>query len=184
MTEECVDGNDIFLNDVWSLYFHDPNDANWTHSSYVHLGDVSTVDDFWNHHHCYKQHANKAMFFMMREHVFPSWDDPCNLRGGCLSIKVLKDEMPKFWEDLCIKLLGEDLLVDEHKDKWDHINGISTSPKKHFCIVKIWLQSTEELAHKKYYKFLNNYYGDIIFKSNLDNISNDVNKATHNQEGA
>jgi hypothetical protein len=172
---------DIFLNDVWSVYFHDPNNTNWTHSSYIHMGEISTVDDFWNHHKNYINHANKAMFFIMREHVFPSWDDPSNIRGGCLSIKVLKDEMPKFWEDLCIRTLGEDVLTDNVKDKWQLINGISTSPKKHFCIVKIWLQTTEDLANKKLFRIMNNYYGDILFKSNMDNISNDVNK---NQEAS
>jgi len=166
---------DIFLNDVWSIYFHDPNDANWTHSSYVHMGDISTVDDFWNHHVLYKENAHKAMFFIMREHIFPSWDDPLNLKGGCLSIKVLKDEMGKFWEDLCIKLLGETLLVDDKKHLWSQINGISTSPKKHFCIIKIWLQ-TDELSNKKFFNLLNTYYGDILFKHNLDNINNDANK--------
>ena len=165
--------SELYLNDIWTVYFHDPNDTDWTHSSYINLGNISTVDDFWNHHVGYREHAHKGMFFIMREHVFPSWDDPCNLTGGCLSIKVLKDDMNKFWEDLAIKMLGEDLLVDGYKDKWSCVNGISTSPKKHFCIIKIWLQN-DELSNKSFFNLLLDYHGDILYKSNQDNISNDV----------
>ena len=166
---------DIYLNDVWSVYFHDPNDTDWNHSSYVNMGNISTVDDFWNHTMSNKETVHKGMFFIMREHIFPCWDDPSNITGGCLSIKVLKEEMHKFWEDLCIKMLGECLLVDEKKDMWNNINGISTSPKKHFCIIKIWLQN-DDFNKKEFFNLYPEYYGDIIYKSNIDNISNDGNK--------
>lgn len=169
---------DLFLNDVWSIYFHDPNDSNWTHSSYVHLGDISSVNDYWNHALASKDNIHKGMFFIMREHVFPAWDDPCNLKGGCLSLKVLKDDMQRFWEDLCIKLLGEMLVLNRASDiDWSKVNGISTSPKKHFCIVKIWLQD-QDLNNKKYFDIMESYHGDILYKSNLDNIANDVQKET------
>jgi hypothetical protein len=148
---------------------------NWTHSSYVNLGNISTVDDFWNHATQFKDHIHKGMFFLMREHVFPCWDDQANLNGGCFSIKILKDDMPMFWEDLCVKLLGETLLNKEHADKWDIVNGISTSPKKHFCIIKIWLKSLD-FTDKQCFDLLPNYYGDILFKSNIESINNDTNK--------
>lgn len=167
--------DDIFLNDIWSIYFHDPNDQNWTHDSYINLGSISTVDDYLNHHTIYKDNIQKGMFFIMREHVFPSWDDPCNIKGGCLSIKVLKDEMYTFWEDLSIKLLGEELLVEDMREHWDEVTGISTSPKKHFCIIKIWIKS-DTLSNKKFFNLSQTYYGDIIYKSNMDNITNDSNK--------
>lgn len=169
------DEDDVFLNDVWSLYFHDPNDMNWTNSSYLNLGTISTVHDFWNHSLCLKDNVHKGMFFLMREHVFPCWDDPSNISGGCFSVKVLKDDMSTFWEDLCIKILGETLLKDGKRDMWNVVNGISTSPKKHFCIIKIWLGNLE-LNDKSFFDIMPNYYGDLLFKSNLDNITNDVNK--------
>lgn len=173
MSEDGEKSNDIYLNDVWTMYFHDPNDMNWTNESYINTGNISTVDDFWNHSKHTNCHIHKGMFFLMREHVFPYWDDPLNIHGGCFSIKVLKDDMSIYWEDICIKLLGETLLNDP--EKWDLINGISTSPKKHFCIVKIWTRNVD-LANedpKKCFNLLPNYHGDILFKSNMENISND-----------
>lgn len=172
--------DETFLNDIWTVYFHDPNNHDWTHSSYVNMGNISTIEDFWGHCNVAKENIHKGMFFVMREHVFPAWDDPSNIHGGCLSIKVLKDEMYKFWEDLSIRMLGEDLLVDAKKEMWDHVNGISTSPKKHFCIIKIWLKSDDLVPsgnNKGFFNLLPGYYGDVIYKSNLENISNDSNKA-------
>lgn len=171
-----MDDEEVFLNDTWMLYFHDPNDPDWTHPSYVNVGTIGSVQEFWHHHKCYKPQVQKGMFFLMREGIFPAWDDPANIHGGCMSIKVLKDDMPAFWEELCIKLLGEDLLVDEKKECWNNVNGISTSPKKHFCIIKIWLRGNDLVAAENF-NIAGSYYGDILYKSNLDNISNDVNKA-------
>lgn len=163
---------EVFLNDIWTMYFHDPNDPNWTNSSYVNMGNISTIDEFWNHFNTLKDNAHKGMFFLMREHVFPCWDDPFNINGGCLSIKVLKEDMYSFLEDVCIKILGESMLTGSKSDMWNCINGVSSSPKKHFCIIKIWLKN-DEINNKSFFDLSPMYYGDVIFKSNVDNIAND-----------
>ena len=43
-----MNGNndDVFLNDCWSIYFHDPYDINWDDKSYKMLGQISTVKDY------------------------------------------------------------------------------------------------------------------------------------------
>ena len=99
----------LFLNDLWSLYFHDPSDTDWNMKSYKRLANISSVEEFWQHHDCYIEKVHQGMFFIMREHIFPCWDDPNNINGGCLSIKVLKENMKVFWEDICIKMMGESL---------------------------------------------------------------------------
>lgn len=162
------------LDDTWTMYFHDPNNLNWNIDSYINLGTISCIEDYWNHYHLYKDNAHKAMFFLMREHVFPCWDDPYNIKGGCLSVKVLKENMLEFWEDCTVKLLSEDLLKQDYKKHHIDINGISTSPKKHFCIIKIWITSDSIITDKNFYNFKNIYHGDIIYKLNLENISNQV----------
>lgn len=160
------------LNDIWNIYFHDPFDEDWTISSYKRISSMSTVEEFWQNHECLKPHIHKGMFFVMREAVFPNWDDAANINGGCLSIKIFKELMYELWEEICIKMLGETLLKEEYRDKWNSINGISTSPKKHFCILKIWLKDCS-LADKNYFDISSKYYGDILYKSNIENISND-----------
>ena len=114
----------------------------------------------------------------MREHVFPSWDCHENINGGVLSIKILKDYLPSFLQKLIFNLLGEILLKPEHKNLTQCINGISTSPKKHFCIVKIWI-SNNTLNNKSFFNIPENYHGDIIYKSNRDNITNENIRLTN-----
>ena len=162
---------DTYLNDVWNLYFHDPYDVNWNNSSYIRLGTIGSVDDFWMHHTCLKPNLAKGMFFMMRDGIFPAWDASPNINGGCLSIKVLKEFLPELWEDIVIKILGETIVKEPQRvDAWSSINGISTSPKKHFCIIKLWLKD-KVLSSKDYFHILPKYHGDIIFKSNMDYIA-------------
>jgi hypothetical protein len=56
----------------------------------------------------------------MREYVFPCWDDINNINGGCLSNKILKDQLD--FKDLTIKLLGEKKRFKRRKkDLWDVI---------------------------------------------------------------
>jgi hypothetical protein len=172
---EMAEQQETYLNDVWNFYFHDPYDSNWKNESYKLLGTVSTVEEFWQHHSLIKPDVNKGIFFMMRDYVFPCWDDPANLEGGCLSIKVLKDVVSEFWEDICMKLLGETLLKEEHRERWNQVNGISTSPKKHFCIIKIWVKDGT-INSKDFFELLPEYYGEVLFKLNRENIQMEQTK--------
>lgn len=167
--------DDVFTNDIWSLYFHDPYDEKWTYESYQRIVDISSVDAFWTIHNTLKDKVHNGMFFYMREHIFPCWDDDNNKNGGCLSIKVLKQDMKDYWEKLCISLLSENLVSQEMRARhWNNINGISTSPKKHFCIIKIWVKD-EELNDKRFFNLPPNYYGDILYRSNIQSMENNNN---------
>jgi hypothetical protein len=167
-----------FLQDVWTYYFHDPDDANWTLESYVRLADASTIDDVWQLHRATAKFVSRGMFFVMREHVYPCWDDKHNIGGGCLSMKVLKEDLPAFWEHLLVHALGERLLIDrdEHNDAgaddddaWSDVNGLSVSPKRVFCIVKIWLR-TGRNADRRAFRMPPGYTGEVLYRSNADNI--------------
>lgn len=164
---------ETFLNDVWNLYFHDPYDVNWNNASYVRLASLASVEEFWKHHICLKGHLHKGMFFLMRDGIFPAWDASPNIKGGCLSIKVLKEHLAEFWEDLIVKALGETIVKESSRGVgWSCVNGLSSSPKKHFCIIKIWLKDME-ISSKEFFNILPRYHGDIIFRSNMENINNE-----------
>ena len=160
---------DVHLNDIWTLHFHDPNNEDWNLTSYFRLSDVSTVVDFGKVHTCVKDKLKSGMFFLMREHIFPCWDDENNVHGGCLSIKVPKDNVVQYWEELCFRVLGETLMTPDGREQWDVVNGISISPKRYFCIIKLWLR-TGDFNDKKYFRLPENHYGEIIYKDNMDNI--------------
>lgn len=161
------------LNDIWSYYFHDPYDTNWNVESYHRLGNITCIEEFWPIHTNLKPKLHQGMFFLMREHVFPCWDDPFNKDGGCLSIKVLKDDLPDVWETLNIKLLGEIVVknLDKRESFWDHVNGLSTSPKRHFCIIKIWLKSAQVTLEDLDLESTLTKHSEILFKLNSETIS-------------
>jgi hypothetical protein len=141
---------DHFLNDCWAVYFHDPSDENWSRSSFHKIVDFTTVEDFWSVNAAIAPHIHQGMFFIMRESVFPLWEEKENRDGGYMSLKILKANVAETWDELCVKMLSEALLKPAHENLWDHINGISISPKKTFCIIKIWLRSQQVNAATMY----------------------------------
>ena len=75
----------------------------------------------------------------MKEDILPTWEDPQNIKGGCWSFKVGRRETFNAWLDLSISLVGN-TLVQEYQSPIliNLLTGISISPKKGFCIIKIW----------------------------------------------
>jgi len=125
---------DKALNDTWILWYHDPNDLNWDISSYKIVSTIKTITDFWNTYDFLKNNViENSMFFIMREGILPLWEDAKNVNGGCWSFKISKGSIKKYWAELSIFLLGENITKKERL-----INGLSISPKKTFCIIKIW----------------------------------------------
>ncbi len=170
MESSSVD-KETFLNDTWNVFFHDPFNSIWTNNSYVFIDTISTIEDTMCHLHYQHNNIHKGMFFIMRDGIYPCWDDPNNINGGVLSLKVLKEDVAKFWHNLLIRIVGETILIKEKREHWNLINGISISPKKYFCIVKIWIKDNS-LFDKSFYNLPDSYHGDVLFKLNLDNIQN------------
>jgi hypothetical protein len=188
---------ETWLEGVWTFYFHDPDDNNWTLESYKRLGDVSSVEEMWTVLKATTKYSQTGMFFVMREHVFPCWDDANNIDGGCLSIKVPIDAVPSTWEYLVKRTLGETLVVDPKK--WESLNGISVSPKRGFCIFKLWMSDTgggdpETSGSSQREAPLGgwtrsslllppDYRGDVVFRLNRENMQMDSIKMQEKQGG-
>jgi hypothetical protein len=75
----------------------------------------------------------------MREGIDPMWEHPDNRDGGCFSYKVGNKSVAQVWKNLSYILAGE-TLTNNHK-MGKIINGITISPKRSFCIVKVWLKN-------------------------------------------
>ncbi|MEW5315124.1 MAG: hypothetical protein WDW38_006575 [Sanguina aurantia] len=173
---------DVMLQDTWTFRFHDPNNSDWTMPSYVSMANVSSVADMWDVHMGMQQHLTEGMFFVTREHVFPCWDDASNIKGGCISLKVLKTELHTFWEEILIGMLGETLLVlppedSCSEDAWSLINGISTSPKRYYCIVKLWLRDGGN-SQREHFRLPCNYQGEVLYKSNTEMMRSNLRTDT------
>lgn len=70
------------------------------------------------------------------------WEDDHNRNGGCMSYKIMKPEVPDAWLRLCGHVLGESLLDQNLRtENYEEVCGISISPKKNYCILRIWIAS-------------------------------------------
>jgi hypothetical protein len=154
----------VFLDDTWSLYFHDPLDSDWTLNSYTKICNVSSANDFWGAHAAIGANIAAGMFFIMREHVFPCWDDKYNIDGGCVSIKVPREAVSRTWRELCVDMLSEAM---QTPGSANDVNGLSVSPKHNFCIIKLWTAGQgmrEEAARPALLR------GSSFFRSNMESL--------------
>jgi len=123
----------------WNLYYHLPHDKNWDLSSYkLIMGDIDTVEKLVALNEKIPENITKhCMLFVMRKGIAPMWEDPKNRHGGCFSFKVTNKQVPDVWKTLFYLLAGETLSLEPKYNP--QLNGITISPKKNFCIIKIWL---------------------------------------------
>lgn len=123
----------------WNLYYHLPQDKNWDVASYkIIMDNISRADQLVSLVEQLPANVMRfCMLFVMRQGITPMWEDPKNRNGGCFSYKVINKQVVEVWKTLMYALCGETLCVNP---KWNHlVNGITISPKKNFCIIKIWL---------------------------------------------
>ena len=126
--------NEYPLNTPWTLYYHDPENSKWTIDSYIKIQTIKTVFDIWNINNKLPSRSfHLGMFFLMRDDILPTWEDPRNRNGGCWSYKISILNVYDLWLNLTMYTVSENL-----SKKNEYITGISISPKKGFCIVKIW----------------------------------------------
>ena len=78
-----------------------------------------------------------CMLFLMRKGINPIWEDERNRNGGCFSYKIINKDVPGAWKQMSYLLVGE--TMSDNVNILSHINGITISPKKNFCIMKVWV---------------------------------------------
>lgn len=123
----------------WKLFYHHHDDNNWKIDSFdVIMTDINTVEKVVALHHKISDDMIRySMLFFMLHDINPVWEDKKNKNGGCFSYKVTNKLVPNIWRDLMSSLCGHTLT--KNKEHMNHITGITISPKKNFCIIKIWL---------------------------------------------
>ena len=130
------------LFDSWVLWAHLPHDTDWTLGSYKKIMKISTIEEMIMLYRMLPEKMIKnCMLFLMREGITPMWEDKKNRKGGCFSYKISNKTIFKVWKLTSYNLVGETLWKGNSITK--HINGITISPKKSFCIVKIWMDTCE-----------------------------------------
>lgn len=150
--------SDHNINGKWVLWFHSLSENKWTKTSYKQIYEINNLVDYRSLIKSLDiQHLQNGMYFLMRENIFPNWEDPDNREGGCWSYKVPCKNIKKIWDSLIEKCIIEAIL-DKSEEKSDdeniefnmnEINGISISPKKEFNIIKLWNKNSGEVMNFK-----------------------------------
>jgi hypothetical protein len=124
----------------WMLWAHLPQDSNWALDSYKRVSRLTSVEETISVIETLPEPLVKnCMLFVMRDGIAPMWEDPKNRDGGNFSYKISNKIVPETWRDLSYMLVGESL--SNNNDIANSVTGISISPKKNFCIIKIWFNN-------------------------------------------
>jgi len=124
----------------WMLWAHLPQDSNWALDSYKRVSRLESIEETISVIETLPEPLVKnCMLFVMRDGIAPMWEDPKNRDGGNFSYKISNKIVPETWRDLSYMLVGESL--SSNNDIANSVTGISISPKKNFCIIKIWFNN-------------------------------------------
>jgi len=123
----------------WILWYHDPENKDYSLESYVKIADISTPQQFWTVVDSISKEAwESGMFFFMRRGFKPLWDAPENEAGGTWSKKIEASTVHATFIDLMVHCVANELLTNRKET----LVGITISPKGPASIIKIWNTTT------------------------------------------
>jgi hypothetical protein len=124
----------------WCIWAHLPHDTDWSLASYKNIYTMTSVEETIMIMDTMPDVLiQNCMLFLMRKGVKPTWEDPLNREGGCFSYKISNKTVCEVWKKLCYLVTGGTL--SENDSFVETIMGVTISPKKNFCIIKIWMGS-------------------------------------------
>jgi hypothetical protein len=126
------------LSDNWISWAHLPHNTDWSNKSFIHIFTFTTIEETICVTETIPQIlVENCMLFLMREGIKPLKEDIRNRNGGCFSYKVSNKNVYKVWKDLTYVVVGSSIC--KNIGFVNSVTGISISPKKNFCVIKIWM---------------------------------------------
>jgi hypothetical protein len=130
------------IKSPWKLWAHLPQDSDWSVKSYRLIYTFKTLEDAIAITETTPDPLIKAcMLFVMKDGIAPMWEDPKNRNGGCFSYKVSNKNVCEVWRELNYVLVGD--TISNNSSFVSCVTGITISPKKNFCIIKIWMTNCD-----------------------------------------
>jgi hypothetical protein len=158
------------LDNNYTLWIHMLYDNDWSINSYKKIYSFNTIEKAA----CLIENLNseiieKTMIFLMKNDIKPIWEVEENKRGGCFSYKITTCYIYELWKKMSYMLIGNSMIDDNIIVK--NINGISISPKKNYCIFKIWINDVANFKESSIYDFIN---------YSIENFNKEENKQEEN----
>jgi hypothetical protein len=119
----------------WTAYFHEPEDSSWTAESYKRLQILKNWEEVGAFLRELGPHKTaNGLLRIMKGETSPLWENKVNIRGGSYCLKIpRRTAIEVFNRYLAAAALGQ-----AAKNPENEIVGVTISPKKGFCIIKIW----------------------------------------------
>jgi hypothetical protein len=152
----------------WTLYFHAPDDRSWAPDSYKKVHTVAAWEDLGAVlRELGTARLTNGMVFAMRGATSPLWEHHSNIRGGCYCLKVSRRSAVEVYTRYLAAAATGCATTDPTTNP---VVGVTISPKKGFCIIKVW--NMDGRAHKDpaeivaLHEEINT--AEILYRQNLD----------------
>lgn len=153
------------LSDKWTLWYHHINDNNWLEDSFKKVIILESLEDYCSIVDQIET-VNAGMFFLMKDDIFPRWEDINNIEGGYWTFRVAKKDSDQLWNKLIALVIGNTLT--QKVEDMDEINGISISPKINNCIIKIWNKDYNKKSFDIFKKEIRDMLGEPLYRRHQD----------------
>jgi len=108
-------------------------------TSLKQLGSVKTVQSFWSYFNnipASSQLFPRMSYHLMKKGILPLWEDPNNIDGGHISVKIARKDTDRAWLILILAVIGEQF--DSITNEEDDICGISVSIRRNESVISLW----------------------------------------------
>ena len=125
------------LHRRWVLWSHLPQNPDWKIHSYKQIATITCLEEMVAILNVIPDILlTTCMIFIMKEGIAPMWEDVKNCNGGCFKYRIINKFVPQTWKHMVYSLMGE--TMSTNRIFMNNITVITISPKKKFCILKIW----------------------------------------------
>ena len=153
------------LDNSFTLWLHNIFDNDWSINGYKKIYTFNTLEDAIRLiENIDNELIEKTMLFLMKNNIKPIWEDEKNYNGGCFSYKINNSNVAQIWKIMNYKLIGN--TINEDENIINNITGLSISPKKTYCIIKIWFSNIEK-----------NVVNNILFNNFIEEQINNNEKS-------
>jgi len=128
----------------WTLYFHESDDKSWGADSYKKIHGAASWEGLGTLlREMGPTRIMGGVLKIMRGDTSPLWENKVNIRGGAYCIKVPRRVAVEVFTRYVAAAAAECATTDPAANP---IVGVTISPKKGFCIIKLW--NTDAVKHK------------------------------------
>lgn len=151
----------------WSAYYHEPEDETWTTESYKKLQLCESWEALGSLLRELGPHkTTNGLLRIMCGDYSPLWENNGNIYGGTYCLKVRRRNAIEVFQ----RYLAAAILGSCTADSTNKIVGVTISPKKDSCIIKIWNLDCRRFSNPTDLKILHEdiRHEEILYRKQTD----------------